>query len=129
MKGRGDDALPAYLGEEIEIAEEREGHQQRPQVLADAGGFWVAWETVDENGLSRGLSVRRLGMDGRPEAAEVRLPAEAGEQRKLLTLDSPTPNSVVVRWWRQNVRGSLLEPLQQAIGPHGPSGPVTPRGD
>jgi hypothetical protein len=128
-KGHGEDALPAYLGEEIEIAETREGHQQRPQVLADAGGFWVAWETVDENGLSQGLSVRRLGMDGRPESTEIQLPAEAGEQRKLLTLDDPTPNAIVVRWWRQNVRGGLLESLQQVIGPHGPSGPVTPRSD
>jgi hypothetical protein len=110
------------LGEEIEIAELREGHQQNPQVLADSAGFWVAWETVDDSGMSHELSLRRLGLAGRPEYAEVRLPAESGEQSKLLMLDSPTPGSVVVRWWRQNARGRTEEKLQQEIGPYGPLG-------
>lgn len=127
-QGQNDPLESYYLGEEFEIAEEREGHQQRPQVLADAGGFWVAWETVDKNGLNSTLSLRRLGMDGKPESEEVRLPAEPGEQRKLLTLDSPTPESVVMLWWRQDARGDLLEPLQQDIGPYGPLGPVQGQG-
>lgn len=114
------------LGEEIEITEVREGHQQHPKVLADSGGFWVAWETMGGNGMSRGLSVRRLGMDGRPVATEIQLPAEEGEQRKLLALDSPSPDSVTVRWWRQRADRVILEPVQQVIGPLGPIGPVTP---
>jgi hypothetical protein len=128
-RGRNEDDVRYGLGEEAEISEERGGHQQHPQVVADAGGFWVAWETIDDNGLTQGLSVRRLGKDGRPESAELRLPAEAGEQRKLMTLDRPTPDSVVVRWWRQSARGGLLEPLQQVIGPHGALGPVLPGRD
>lgn len=123
---QNDDLPQDNLGEELEIAEIREGHQQHPQILADTGGYWVAWETVDRNGLSRGVSVRRLGLDGRPVAAEIQLPAAAGEQSKLLALDSPTPDSVAVHWWRQEARGSILERLQQRIGPHGPLGPVTP---
>ena len=111
------------LGEEFQIAELRDGHQQNPHVLADAGGFWVAWETVDGSGMTRRLSVRRLGLDGRPEDAEVRLPAGGEEQSTLLMLDTPSPRSVVVRWWRKDARGDLVEKLQQEIGPSGPMGP------
>lgn len=122
-----EDELPREdLGEEFEISVVREGHQQHPRVLADPQGYWVAWETVDGNGMSRRLSVRRLGIDGRPAAAEVQLPAEPGEQRKLLALERPTPDSVAVRWWRQEARGGILEPLEQVVGPHGPLGPVRP---
>jgi hypothetical protein len=119
----GRDVPQDNLGEELEIAELREGHQQNPQVLADPAGFWVAWETVDDNGMSRRLSVRHLGTDGRPEHAEVQLPADPGDQSRLLMLDSPTPGSVVVRWWRKDARGGLVEKLQQEIGPSGPVGP------
>jgi hypothetical protein len=125
VRNRGEDPSQDQLGEELEISEERAEDQQSPQILADAKGFWVVWETVDGNGLSRGLSLRRLGLDGHPEAPEVLLPAEVGEQRKLLTLDNPTPESVVIRWWRQDARGGILEKLQQEVGPHGVVGPVT----
>jgi uncharacterized protein DUF4038/uncharacterized protein DUF5060 len=128
VPGRNEQPVQDNLGEELEITEVRAGHQQHPRVLADAGGFWVAWETVDENGLSSALSVRHLGLNGRPELAEVRLAAEPGEQRKLLSLDNPTPGSVVVRWLRQNARGDLSQSVRQVIGPQGPLGPMTPGG-
>jgi hypothetical protein len=124
VRNRGGDPSQDNLGEEFQISEEWAGHQQRPQVVADAGGYWVAWETLDEQNQGRSLSVRRLGLNGHPSFPEVRLPVEVGEQRKLLTLDRPTPHSVVLRWWRQDARGDLREVLEQEVGPLGLLGPV-----
>jgi hypothetical protein len=126
--GRQSDVVQDFFGEEIQITEETAGHQQHPQVVADAGGFWVAWETVDGNGLRSALSLRRLGLDGKPEAREVRLPAPPGEQRKLVAIEGPTPGSVLVRWWGQDARGGQSRDLRQTIGPQGPLTPVTPGG-
>jgi hypothetical protein len=126
VRNREGDPSQDNLGEEFQISEEWAGHQQRPQIVADARGYWVAWETLDEQDQGRSLSVRRLGLNGYPSSPEVRMPVEVGEQRKLLTLDRPTPRSVVVRWWRQDARGDLREVLEQEVGPLGALGPVVP---
>jgi hypothetical protein len=126
VKNRGDDPSLDNLGEEFAISEEGAGHQQRPQVVADAGGYWVAWETQDEHEQRRSLSVRRFDLKGRPQTSEVRLTAPAGEQRKLLTLDRPARGSVVLRWGRQDALGGLLEVLEQEVGLLGAVGPVVP---
>lgn len=118
-----------YLGEEFQIAEETAGHQQHPQVVSDAGGFWVAWETVGDDGLRSTLSLRRLGLAGKPEAPEVQLHAPPGEQRKLVVLEESTPGSVVARWWGQDARGESSRHEHQLVGPEGPLGPVTSGGD
>lgn len=126
----GIDPLRApFLGEEVEIAEVREGHQRNPLVVADDEGFWVAWETVDRSGLSSAVSLRRLGTDGRPGEAEVRLPAPEAEQRRLVALESPTPESVIVRWWGQDAQGRTSDSWRQPVGPRGVLGPVTPEGE
>jgi hypothetical protein len=126
VKNWGDDPSLDNLGEEFPISEEGAGHQQRPQVVADAGGYWVAWETQDEHEQRRSLSVRRFDLNGRPQMSEVRFTAPAGEQRKLLTLDRPARGSVVLRWWRQDALGGLLEVLEQEVGLLGALGPVVP---
>jgi hypothetical protein len=126
VRNRGDEPSLDNLGEEFAISEEGAGHQQRPQVVADAGGYWVAWETQDEHEQRRSLSVRRFDLKGRPQMSEVRLAAPAGEQRKLLTLDRPARGSVVLRWWRQDALGGLVEVLEQEVGLLGALGPVVP---
>lgn len=117
------------LGEEVEVAEVRAGHQRHPQVVADAAGYWVAWETVDDNGLSSVLSLRRLGLNGIPEAAEVRIKAPEGEQRRLVGLESPTPESVVLQWWEADAQGRNFYALHQVVGAHGFLGPEITDGD
>ncbi len=112
----GSDPLRApFLREEIQIAEVGDGHQRNPLVTADSGGFWTAWETVDANGLSSILSLRRLSADGRPEAPEVRLAAPVGEQRRLVALENPTPESVTVRWWGQDSWGRSFNTSRQEV--------------
>lgn len=126
MRGRDGERSQEILGEEFRISESGAGHQRAPQVVADAGGYWVAWETQDEQAQVRDLSVRRLDRSGHPQTSEVRLSAPAGEGRKLLALDRPVHGSVVLRWWRQDARGGVQEILEQEVGPHGVLGPVAP---
>lgn len=126
VRDRGEDSSQDNLGEEFRISEIGAGHQQAPQVVADAGGYWVAWENQDDQAQVRSLSARRFDRYGRPQASEVHLPAAGGEQRKLLALDRPTPGSVVLRWWRQDVRGGLQEVLEQEVGSEDVLGPVVP---
>jgi Protein of unknown function (DUF4038) len=117
-----------YFGQEFQIAEITAGHQQRPQVIADQDGYWVAWETVDEKGLRSTLGFRRLDRDGQPEDPEVRLLAPPGQQQRLIGLERATPNSLVVHWWGQNAAGRESHRLEQTIGPQGPLSLVSPGG-
>jgi hypothetical protein len=126
VKDQGEDPASDNLGVEFPVSEERAGHQQRPQVVADAGGYWVAWETLDNHGQRQSLSVRRFDVKGRPQASEVQLAAPVGEQRQILALDRPGSGSVVLRWLRQDALGGLLEVLEQEVGPDGVLGPAIP---
>ncbi len=129
VKDHGQNAASDSLGVEFRVSEETTGHQQKPQVVTDADGYWVAWETLDEQDQRRGLSVRRFDRKGSPQAPEVRLEAPFGEQRQLLTLDRPGPGSVVLRWLRQDAVGRLLEVLEQEVGVDGARGSAVPGKD
>jgi Protein of unknown function (DUF4038) len=113
-----------YLRREVQVTGVSAGHQQRPQIRADSGGFWVAWETLDDNNQISSLSVRRVRRDGQPVGTEIRIAAPAGEQLQLLTLDTPGPGSVGLRWWRLDSRGRFLGKAGQRVGPEEPIGPV-----
>lgn len=95
-------------GEEIVLSGSGAGQVQSPHVAAFAGGYWVAWEVLDDNGQVSGLRLRHVLASGRPAGNERELRFAAGEQGRLLPLDGAGPAGVRARWWRFNERGRFL---------------------
>jgi hypothetical protein len=107
------------FGQEFQISEVSAGHQQEAQVVGFAGGYWVAWETVDSGGRVTALSLRHVHRDGRPLGREMRIEASPGEQVRLLDLSDSTPGSVRIGWWRQDRDGNIIGQATQSGRPSG----------
>jgi hypothetical protein len=95
-------------GEETVLSEPGAGRVQSPRVAAFPGGYWVAWEVLDDNGQVSSFRLRHLLASGRPVGNERELRLPPREQGRLLPLDSASPAGVRARWWRLDERGRFL---------------------
>jgi hypothetical protein len=112
--GRPFDHSGSPLGGEVKINSVGEGHQSTPLILNDfAGGFVVAWSTVQDEDIGSAISFRRFDREGRPLTDEVRVPGGTGSLLRLLDLQVSPLGRILLRWEARNSWGRSGRHLQQ----------------